>query len=60
MNSCFKLKKQTQSCWRRQKEEDGSALVSNVVTENNDLVLGQEKSRIHHLEREFKYFFRKR
>lgn len=56
MNSCFKLKKQTQSCWGKQKEEDDSALMSNVVTEYNESVLVKEKSQKLHLERELKYF----
>lgn len=40
-------------------EEDGLALVSDVVTEHNDPVLVKEKSRILHLERHFKYFLRR-
>lgn len=56
MNSCFKLKKQTQGCPGRQKEESDSALLSNVVAEYNEPVLVREKSQILHLERELKYF----
>ena len=43
MNSCFKLKNRPRLL-REAEEEDGSALVSDVVTEYNDLVLVTEKS----------------
>lgn len=55
MNSCFKLKNSPRLVVGRPKEEDDWTLVSNVVTEYNDLVLGEEKSQTLLLERELKY-----
>lgn len=55
MNSLFKLKNRPR-LFREAEEEDGSALVNDVVTEHNDLVLVNEKSQTLHLERELKDF----
>lgn len=51
-NSCFKLKNSPRLVVGRPGEEDGSTLVSNVVAEYNDPVLGEEKSQTLLLERE--------